>query len=185
MAESATAKKSRRRKKSRKRSNLNPWLIGGGIALLIALPIVINAVRSSSLPGVAVANLGNTHIATVDTPHAPYNSNPPTSGPHVGSLVSWRSYDYVVPDENLIHNLEDGGIVLWYKMGTPEENQVQISKLEAASRGYRRVVVTPREDLETDYAITAWQRIDKFNADEFSEERVQAFLRAFEGIDRH
>jgi hypothetical protein len=159
-----------------------PWLIGLAIVALIAIPIVINYMRASGLPGEKVPSLGNTHIPE-GSAVPEYNSNPPTSGPHYGNIAQWGSYDYEVPDPLLIHNMEDGGVILWYRMGDAEHNNARISELEEASRGYRRVIIAPRENLDTTYALTAWTRLDKF--DTFDAERIRTFLQTYEGIDHH
>lgn len=39
-------------------------------------------------PGKFVPSLGNLHIPSPDYPHAPYNSDPPTSGPHLPYIYS-------------------------------------------------------------------------------------------------
>ena len=174
--------KSSKRKGTRARFNLLPWLIGAAVVLLIVVPVVLNIRERRSGPGEFFASQGNAHIA-LGSSHPAYNSNPPTSGWHTPDLVSWGSYDYEVPDERLIHNMEDGGVILWYRMGTPEENEARIRELEEASQGYRRVVIAPRSDLDTQYALTAWTRLDKF--DTFDAARVDRFLNAYEGIDHH
>ena len=40
-------------------------------------------------PGDFVPSLGNEHIPTAETPHVPYNSDPPTSGPHLPYIAPW------------------------------------------------------------------------------------------------
>src|SRR3989338_9296237 len=44
-----------------------------------------------------------------------YNSNPPTSGPHYSQTVrsGWR--EEIIPDQNIIHNLEHGDIWIAYQ----------------------------------------------------------------------
>ena len=176
-------KQAKRRNSSNNRLNLVMGVIVAGIVLLIAGFIVMNRVQAANLPGEKFADQGNTHIADTATPHPEYNSNPPTSGWHVGNIASWGSYDYEVPDEVLLHNMEDGGVILWYKIGTHEENQANIERLEEVAQGYRRTVIAPREDLETPYALTAWQRKQTF--EEVDVEEMRAFLEAYEGIDNH
>lgn len=160
------------------------WLIGLGIALLVLIPAGINLYRQSQLPGERFASLGNAHI-NPGAPTPAYNSNPPTSGPHYPSIANWGSYTEVQPDEFLVHNMEDAGVILWYRMGTPEENQAHVTALENAydARRYRRVVIAPREELETQYAMTAWQRLQTFN--EINPAEINAFMEAYEGIDHH
>lgn len=43
--------------------------------------------------------------------------------------------------------------------------------------------MAPYPKLDTKIALTAWTRIDKFN--DFDEERIQKFIKAFKGIDHH
>ncbi|CAA9564778.1 MAG: hypothetical protein AVDCRST_MAG86-1088 [uncultured Truepera sp.] len=175
--------KARNRRPQQKRS-LTPWLIGAGVVLLIAVPTGINVYRQSQLPGERFGSLGNAHISET-APEPRYNSNPPTSGPHLPYTAGWGSYTEVQPDKLLVHNLEDAGVILWYRAGTPEENQQRVGALEASydATRYRRVVIAPRENLETAYAMTAWRRLQAF--DEINPDKVNAFMEAYEGIDHH
>ena len=159
------------------------WLLaalGLGFATLVIVFIALGP--SKALPGEFFRTQGNTHI-DLGQEHPLYNSNPPTSGWHTPELNSWGSYDYVIPDERLVHNMEDGGVVLWYSYGTPEENTRRIRDLENVARGYRRVIIVPRDGMPTTYAFTAWQRLERF--DVIDSEKMRRFIDAFEGIDHH
>ncbi len=153
--------------------------------MLIAVPIVIESVRASNLPGERFASQGNRHVALgANVP--PYNSDPPTSGPHTAQLASWGTYapDDAVEDQLLLHNMEDGGVIVWYRPADdPEETLDRLDELERIAASYRRVVIAPRPDMPTDYAMTAWQRLQRFET--IDEEAMTAFLGAFEGIDHH
>jgi hypothetical protein len=167
------------------RSRRMLWLVGTVAVALIAVIVVLSTAGGQEQPGQEFPSQGNAHIADVGAPHPDYNSDPPTSGWHVGRLARWGSYDYVLPDELLIHNLEDGGVILWYPHGTQEQNREHIDRLRQAARGYDRVVIAPRDNLEGEYALTAWTRLDRFPIDRYDEERVREFLEAYEGIDHH
>jgi hypothetical protein len=165
-----------------RRTSFLPWAIGVGVLVIVAGPIVFDAVQRANLPGRHVASLGHAHIAeTARTPR--YNSNPPTSGPHYATVAPAGSYVHELPDPVLVHNMEDGHVVLWHRMGDAEHNALRIRQYEEAAAGFRQVVIVPRTDLEHEFALTAWQRIDTF--DEFDAERVRVFLHAFEGVDNH
>ena len=43
----------------------------------------------------------------------------------------------------------------------------------------RKIIVTPRSKNDTDIALAAWTRLDKFNVNEYSDERVEKFIKAF------
>ena len=119
---------------------------------------------------------GRRHIP-VGTEGVGYNSNPPTSGDHYPHTSEWGAYDKEIADGILIHNLEHGGIWISYKPSIPEEMK---QKLEGFSKKWgRKIIVVPRSANDTDIALAAWQRLDKFNVSEYSDERIERFIRAY------
>lgn len=176
----------RTRRRTGRRRNLRPWILGGlGIVALIAFSLVNQAVRTANLPGEGYSSQGNRHVSlSADVPE--YNSNPPTSGPHTPDLAPWGVYG---PDEDgrvklLIHNMEDGGVILWYALADdPRATRTRIATLEEAARGFRRVAVAPRPEMPTRYALTAWQRLQRFQTADV--EAMRTFVKAYEGIDHH
>ena len=149
-------------------------------------------------PGEIVASLGNKHIENITDAHDPYNSLPPTSGTHVGGKAQWGISDSSIPDELQLHNLEDGGVVVQYNcvpsvdpqsQATPSAQvQNECKKLVEILSGIvkkypDKVLMAPYPKLDSRIALTAWTRIDKFN--DFDQERVQKFIKAFKGIDHH
>jgi hypothetical protein len=126
-------------------------------------------------------SLGNEHISSPSVPHIPYNSDPPTSGPHTPYLARWGIHGQSVPKEEQVHNLEDGGVVIQYDCpdGCPE----LIEKLSAIASRYERLILAPYPGMDKRIALTAWRRLDKF--DEFDEQRIARFIGAHIGIDHH
>lgn len=165
-----------------KRMNLIPWLIGLAVVIIIVVPVGVNLFQRSALPGETFPDLGNSHVAEGDT-SADYNSDPPTSGPHWETVAAWQSYDFIVPDQVLVHNLEDGGVILWYTLGSAEENQQNMRQLEEVAKGFERVVVAPREGLGAPFAATAWQRRQLFET--LDTAAMRTFIEAYEGVDHH
>ena len=169
----------------RLRGGRRHWLLIGAIASAVAAAVVsaVAVVGREAPPGVEFPSQGNAHIASIDAPHPAYNSDPPSSGWHVGGLASWGGYDYELPDELLLHNLEDGGVILYYPLGAPAENQRHLADLRDVASGFQRVVIAPRDRMEATYALVAWQRIARFDA--IDREGMRRFLTAYEGVDRH
>ena len=133
------------------------------------------------LPGDFVTSLGNDHIPTPESPHVPYNSDPPTSGPHLGYIAPWGVHTRPIAKELQVHNLEDGGVVVNFK---PECADRVFEPLKAIVAPYgERVLLAPFPGLDRCIALTAWTRIDKF--DEPDERRVVRFIDAYRGIDHH
>lgn len=173
------------RRAPRRRSNPWPWLIGvGGVLLLIGVQVGVNVYREASLPGERFRSQGNVHVSLgAATPS--YNSEPPTSGWHTPQLAAWGSYvDEAPADQLLVHNMEDGGVVLWYRAGSVDENRERVAQLEeVVGSRWPRTVIVPREGLETPYVLTAWTRLQRFETFDLDAKRV--FLDAFHGIDHH
>ncbi len=168
------------RKRRQQRLNI---AVGAGIATMVVAAIAMQVIREASRPGQRFPSQGNLHLVSINSPHVPYNSDPPTSGPHMPTIAAWGSYLEPIADEYLVHNMEDAGVVLWYEMGTPEENAARVAALEEVSRGWRRVIIVPRENLGSQYVFTAWTRMQRF--DDIDEEAMRRFIDAYEGIDHH
>jgi hypothetical protein len=180
----ATPVRSRPRGLARRRGNALPWIVGlVGLGLLVAVQIGVNVAREARLPGERFASQGNTHVP-LGTSTPAYNSDPPTSGWHTAELAPWGGHVEVQHDQRLLHNMEDGGVVLWYANGTVDENRAHVAALEAiVPRAYPRVVIAPRDGMPTTYAATAWQRLQRF--DTIDADAMQAFIAAYHGIDNH
>ncbi len=131
-------------------------------------------------PGQQKADLGHLHIQTPDTPHGPYNSDPPTSGPHLPYIAPWGVHTRPIPPELQVHNLEDGGVLVQYNCECPDI----VARLGDIVRRYDKfVILAPYPTMKTRIALTAWTRIDAF--DEFDARRVTRFIDAYRGIDHH
>lgn len=185
--------------RQRRRQNLMLW---GGIAavVLVVLGIVGLNFWSNRPVGeeVSLSSQGNTHIADDALGVIDYNSTPPTSGPHYGSIARWGVHDEPLPYERVLHNLEDGGVAVYYQCeeGCPDlVNQLE-QVVESYADGGENVILVPNdpsyrtdtgetlhENMGNRIALVAWQRLDKF--DEFDGERVRTFIDQYEGIDHH
>lgn len=149
--------------------------------VLVAAVTAYFAYRASAgLPGRSVADLGNLHIATPETPHAPYNTDPPTSGPHLPYIAPWGVHTRPIPPELQVHNLEDGGVLVQYSCECPE----LVAKLRAIVQRYdRQVILAPYPTMKSRIALTAWTRIETL--EDLDEGRVVRFIEAYRGIDHH
>ena len=117
----------------------------------------------------------------------PYNTDPPTSGKHVGQLVREGVYDAPQPDEVMVHNMEHGYSIVWYNCAAPPaldeagctELRSELARIvnQAIAEGFKGIV-TPDTTMEYRIALTAWQYMDTM--DEVDEERIRTFLERFE-----
>jgi hypothetical protein len=112
--------------------------------------------------------------------------------------VAWQLYEQNFPYEQLVHNLEDGGVIIYYQCTGPCPETVE--QLRAIAKPFqdagRHVVVapndptwtlasgtTPHGDMGAPIAVVAWRKLLKLN--EVDGTKIGQFIEAFEGIDHH
>lgn len=117
--------------------------------------------KSVPLMGEKMPDLGGQHIAHGEK-HAAYNSNPPTSGPHWADVAGGGIKDAPVPDELMLHSMEHGAAVVWYREGLPQSDIEQITQAFNATPGKK--IMVPRKDLDTPVALTSWGHLLKLNS---------------------
>lgn len=186
---------------ARQRRNQNMFLLGAAalLVLIVIFFLYLNFRTRAPISGEEVLpSLGNSHIDFGSRSSIAYNSTPPTSGPHYGNIAAWQIYDEPIRYEQLVHNMEDGGVIVYYQCEEPCPELVQdlsdvvTPYLDAGDH----VIMVPNqpgwsvgggqplhEDMGAKIALTAWQRILKL--DEFDFEKIDNFIRRYKGIDHH
>ena len=175
----------------KKANRLRTVLLAAGSVLVVGAAIVLVAIQPPA-PGLAFTDLGNEHLQTIDQPHIVYNSRPPSSGPHLGSLANWGESDLQIPPELYVHNLEDGGVVLAYSCASNCPDLVDGLRQTVEDFPGRNLLLMPYQDIvDPDgvafrAAAVAWGRVLYFDdlSDE-SGEQLDKFIRTFEGLDHH
>jgi hypothetical protein len=168
---------------ARRRQMLRLRNIGIGVAalVLIVAGIAVAVINEANKPGQGFAMDASPHIATVDSPHLPYSTDPPTSGPHVPQVPNWGIHSQPIAKELQVHGLEDGGVIINYQ---PNLDKAVVAQLEQLTSSYEsEVIVAPYENLSSPIVLTAWIRMQKF--DTFDEAGIRRFIDAFRGIDHH
>src|SRR5437867_3612043 len=95
--EQRRAEERAKRESEARRARMTRYAVFGAIGALIVLGIVLgigplsNAFTASRAQGAQYPDQGRTHVAT-GAQHDPYNSNPPTSGPHWENWVRQGVY---------------------------------------------------------------------------------------------
>jgi hypothetical protein len=103
---------------------------------------------------VQASSAGN-HLTSETQPiEPPYNTFPPTSGPHMPTPAPWGIYDDPINQKILVHNLEHGGVVVQYGDKAPADTAAQLRTFfEDSPNG---IVVAPLPKLGDKIALTAW-----------------------------
>jgi hypothetical protein len=115
------------------------------------------------------AILASPHVAAGTA--VTYNSNPPSSGPHYPVWANFQEFSSVVPDGNLVHSLEHGGVALYYDCNLAEPACAKVlDDLRAVRNAMAtdpscdssirvRVIIAPRPANDTVVAAAAWGQI--------------------------
>jgi hypothetical protein len=176
-------------------------LIAGIVILSVAFLGWLLYLSTRPLPGVKQEDFGREHVA-VGT-EVQYHSNPPTSGSHYEDWTRAGVYPEAKDDRNLVHSLEHGYIIMSYQCNPGFDNGSEVdeatdsaeasqsgelttaaecderkAKLEEIynQKGKSKLIVIARSNLDTNFALTAWNYLDKF--DEFDKSRIEKFINA-------
>jgi hypothetical protein len=170
----------------------------GGVLLvgvvLIALVVFLGGGEDPN-QGTVQPNDGGTHFpvgTTCRSPEAPcgpdpYSSIPATSGPHwdPSGIANWGVYSTPQNESQVIHNLEHGGIVIWYDPDALDDAQVAEltsyveGQVSSGISGRYKFILTPwggNVDLGAAVAVTAWRHLLKLAT--FDMDAIRAFADA-------
>ncbi len=124
------------------------------------------------LMGKEISSQGAPHVARGQS-HPAYNSNPPTSGWHWGDGVAGPGIkDKQVPDELVLHSMEHGAVIVWYKTDLPKDQVDEVKKAYDSVDGKK--ILTPRKNLDVLVALTSWGRLLKLQT--IDAEKIKAFI---------
>jgi hypothetical protein len=172
----------------------HPRLFIAAFAILAVAAVMIFLLRSGGdsrpdypYPVQTFEDQGREHLP-VGQRYDFYNSNPPTSGPHSAQPADWGVHEEPVPKEMPVHNMEHGGVVIWYDCAAGDQPldddacgqlRDQLAAITSSNADASKLVLmTPYLGMDRRIALTAWRSLDSF--DEFDAARVQAFIDSFE-----
>jgi hypothetical protein len=178
--------------------------IGGVLVIGVILIALVLLLGSGPNPneGVRFSDAGNAHVGIgVDCRAAPqtdpncgtdpYSSLPATSGPHwdPSGIANWGVYSTPQPETQLIHNLEHGGVVIWYDpdqletAGVDALSQYVTRQNESGVSGRYKFILSPwggEDDLPSPVVATTW--LWMLELDEADTGAIEAFASEHYGI---
>jgi len=171
----------RKRDEAHHPARWRPAMMLGVAAVVVGVVVGYLAYRvAADLPGIQLADQGNRHLGSAREPHEPYNSNPPTSGPHLPYIAPWGVHTRPIQPELQVHNLEDGGVLVQYSCECPD----LVAKLRTLVERYdKHVILAPYPDMKSRIALTAWTRLETLG--DLDEKRITRFIDALRGLDHH
>lgn len=145
----------------------------GGVWFLTVQDSKDQAKLSKPFMGEEIPSQGAAHVARGE-PHPLYNSNPPTSGWHWGDGVAGPGIkDKPVPDELVLHSMEHGAAVLWYKDDLPKADVERLKKIFNDASGKK--IMLPRKELDVPVALTSWNYLLKLKT--IDEAKIIEFIK--------
>ena len=94
-----------------------------------------------------------THTTSLDQ-RVKYNTNPPTTGRHYEIPAEDGIYGKAPQDEELVHGMEHGRVIIWVKPSLPEEQRADIRAL--VDDDTYQMFLVPRANMDYAVAATAW-----------------------------
>lgn len=160
-------------------AGLPDWrLLAIGSVLLVGVILVVLVLILDSAPnpnaGIQQADAGGLHFRDGTTCRGstlcgadPYTSTPGTSGPHWDTPANWGVYSTPQNESQLIHNLEHGGIVIWYDPDALDAEEIDRltsyvnSQVSSGLSGRYKFILSPwsGEDFGAPIAVTSWRHL--------------------------
>ncbi len=102
-----------------------------------------------------------------------YNSNPPAGGEHYGDSTTHAGiYNKAPEDGYLVHSLEHGAVILWYKSDLPKQNIEKLKQIFNSVSGKK--IMTLRKGLDVPIALSSWGRVLKLET--IDEKQIKTFF---------
>lgn len=178
--------------------------IGGLLAVGATIVVLVLVLGNGANPaaGVAQPDDGTTHVSvgascreipsSCELTENPYSSLPATSGPHwdPSGIAQWGLYTTPQEESQLIHNLEHGGVVIWYDPTQVDAEGVQAlsdyvdAQTASGVSGRYKFILTPwggTDPLPAPVVATAWRymlEMDGVDTDAIAEFARQRYGRS-------
>ena len=96
-----------------------------------------------------------THTTTLEE-KVRYDTNPPTTGRHYVDPGPDGAFGEAPPDEQIVHKLEHGRVIVWFKPGMSEAQRADLKAF--FDEDQYQMVLVPRRDMPYAVAASAWNR---------------------------
>ena len=142
-------------------------LLIGGVFLLSKQDERLN----KPLLGQEVGVISRQHVP--DGTPVKYDTNPPAGGNHYPEPAHAGLYTTPPPDGNLVHSLEHGAVILWYRSNLPPNDVYRLTKI-FEEIPLAKKIMTPRDSLDVSVALSSWDRVLKLKT--IDEAQIKAFF---------
>jgi hypothetical protein len=186
----AEERKRRELRSAARKRNLITLVVVGLVGALVVFLIYQerDSTNVTSDFGVSAAEAGCDDVETHDAAgrdhvdegeDIQYETTPPSSGPHFAQWADFGFSAEAIPEENLVHNLEHGQIVIWY---SPDAPQDVVDDLETYVDDAGQPLLAAPYDQVPDgftFSLSAWGATQ--NCEDVSGQVIAEFRQRFQG----
>ncbi|HEV2909695.1 MAG TPA: DUF3105 domain-containing protein [Candidatus Eremiobacteraceae bacterium] len=167
------------------------------VASLAAAPSSSPQTITLTFLGTHYPSQGHRHFDQGESTKFAYNSDPPTSGPHLEMFSASFNNATPLPAVVQAHLLEHGNILLQYncncpdiagalyqiaykydsRLIPPDQMQATPAQVQAAEEAGESVVVAPYPGMKHKIALTAWTRLGTL--DSIDQAKIESFINAY------
>lgn len=173
-----------RRRERRDRATRSAALI----TLLLAAVyfIFLRETSPESIQGNPISQFSTDNGSSTDTHQPPFDYTPdntgvkpPTSGRHDPTPAECGTHDQQIPDKNLVHTLEHGGVGVLYDPETPLEDVRAIEEIVASYDDH--TFSTPYKGMEDQITMVSWSR--RMGLNEFDGDAIREYIDTFRNTE--
>lgn len=103
-----------------------------------------------------------------------YPQSPPVGGPHADAWLECGVYEEPVREENLVHDLEHGTVVISYRLGLDGDDVALL-----AEKLPQNGILAPYPDLAAEVVVTVWGH--QLRLDGADDPRLDLFIQRYAG----
>lgn len=176
-----TSRQERRQRSAAKRARKRRFYMAGGLVIALALiaGLALPSFGVNPTPAAPEARpAAGTQLAIQEGDllepgeTADYDTSPPTSGPSWAEAATWGVHEEQAPDEAVVRNLRNGGIVFNHNL-TNDDHLAELQTLVESLPGYPDCyVMQPHAGVdEGEIEVTAWGWLDTLTPGEIDDLR--------------
>ena len=159
------------------------WLyMAAMMAVLMPLNFICMNQANPPAPGESTNLQPSIVLSSINEPHEPYATDPPTSGPRVNETAAPGFRTGTLPDEIQVANLEIGFVIIHFNPAMAALT-TEMRRLAAEFEGHE-LIVQPDKDLpeNTPVVMTACGRIERLET--YDKGRAYSFIRNYANLDQ-
>jgi hypothetical protein len=153
----AKAREVAARRRRQQRERVVRWLSIAAVLGVAFWFLFLRGRGPSEIEGHPVSSFSATGVGEHVQGTVDYETTPPVAGAHASAPAPCGVHGQPIPNENLVHTLEHGGVGLLY---TPQVDGGDIAQIESIVRDFEsHVFSAPYPGMETPIAVVSWGRI--------------------------